>query len=54
MEIIRKILRFIAEYFVFVVGFAFIFVFGFLYAFVRPESAVFNVVFLVIVVGWIY
>ena len=53
MNVIKKILRFIAKNFVFFVGFLFIFVFGFMYAYLRPQGVVFNAIFLVIVVGWI-
>ncbi len=53
MGYIRKIFRFIAEYFVFFVGFLFIFVIGLFYAFIRPEGILFNLVFLVIAVGWV-
>lgn len=53
MSVIRKIFRFIGEYFVFVGGFLFVFVIGALYAFIRPEGLVFNLVFLLIAVGWV-
>jgi len=49
----KKVIRFIAEYFVFLGGLLFIFVIGLLYAYVRPQGFVFNFIFLVIVVGWI-
>jgi hypothetical protein len=53
MNILKKIARFIAEYFVFFAGFLFIFVVGFLFAFLRPEGFLVNAVFLAIIVGWI-
>lgn len=53
MDSIRKVLRFFAEYFVFVGGFLFIFVIGYLYAYIRPEGLVFNLVFLAITLGWV-
>ena len=49
----KKILGFVAKNFVFVVGVIFIFVFGFLYAYIRPQGFVFNLVFLLIVIGWV-
>ncbi|KKR30612.1 hypothetical protein A2715_00300 [Candidatus Woesebacteria bacterium RIFCSPHIGHO2_01_FULL_39_32] len=53
MNILKKLLRFIAEYFVFVGGLLFIFVIGILYAYIRPEGIIFNAIFLIIVIGWI-
>ena len=50
---LRKILRFIAMYFAVFIGLIFIFVVGALYAFIRPEGALINVIFLIILVGWI-
>lgn len=52
MEFIKKMARFFAEYFIFVVGFLFIFVIGGLYAFLRPQGWV-SAIFLVIAIGWI-
>ena len=49
----RKTLRFIATYFVVFIGLIFIFVVGALYAFIRPEGALINVIFLIILVGWV-
>lgn len=48
-----RIFKFFAEYFVFFVGFLFIFVIGFLYAYIKPEGLLFNIVFLIISVGWV-
>ena len=48
-----NILKFFAEYFVFLIGIIFIFVVGFLYAYIKPEGLVFNIVFLLIALGWI-
>ena len=53
MGFLSKIFRFFAEYFIFLAGFLFIFVIGFLYAYIRPEGALFNVIFLVIAIGWV-
>lgn len=53
MDLFKKIFRYFAEYFVFLIGFLFIFVVGLLYAYIRPEGLLFNVVFLVIAIGWI-
>ena len=52
MELVKKIGRFVAEYFIFVVGFLFIFVIGGFYAFLRPQGWV-SAVFLIIAIGWI-
>lgn len=52
MELVKKIGKFVAEYFVFVVGLLFIFVIGGLYAFLKPQGLV-SVIFLVIAIGWI-
>lgn len=49
---IRSFLRFIAEYFVFFAGFLFIFIIGVIYAYLRLESLIVNLVFLLIAVGW--
>lgn len=49
---LRSILRFIAEYFVFFAGLLFIFIVGLLYAYLHLEGLVINIVFLLIVVGW--
>ena len=51
--IVKKILRFVAEYFVVVGGLLFIFAMGVLYAFIRPEGLLLNGVFLLIVIGWV-
>jgi len=53
MDFLRKILRFIANYFVFVGGFLFVFTIGVLYAFIRPEGLFLNIFFLVLIVFWI-
>ncbi|OGM20447.1 hypothetical protein A2714_01300 [Candidatus Woesebacteria bacterium RIFCSPHIGHO2_01_FULL_38_9] len=53
MGFLKKFFRFIAEYFVFFVGFLFIFVIGLFYAFIRPQGLVFNLIFLVIAIGWV-
>ncbi|MBU0569445.1 hypothetical protein KKB40_01540 [Patescibacteria group bacterium] len=53
MSFIKKLLRLIAEYFVFIGGFLFIFFIGIIYAFLRPEGMLINVIFLLIAVGWI-
>ena len=53
MQNLKSLLGFLAKNFVFVVGIIFIFVFGFLYSYLRPQGAVFNTIFLIIVVGWI-
>lgn len=53
MGLLKKVGKFIAEYFVFLGGFLFLFVIGFLYAMIRPEGLVFNIIFLFIVTGWI-
>ncbi|KKQ36353.1 MAG: hypothetical protein US53_C0056G0008 [Candidatus Woesebacteria bacterium GW2011_GWA1_37_7] len=53
MGLIRRSIRFIAEYFVFFVGLLFIFVIGGVYAFLRPEGLVINLIFLIIALGWI-
>jgi len=53
MGFIEKIWRFFAEYFVFVGGFLFIFAIGALYAYLRPQGVLFNVIFLIITIGWI-
>lgn len=49
---IRSVLRFIAEYFVFFAGLLFIFIIGALYAFLQLEGLLVNVIFLIIAVGW--
>ena len=49
----KRIWRFFAEYFVFVGGFLFIFAIGALYAYLRPQGVLFNVIFLIITIGWI-
>ena len=49
----QKIVRFFAEYFVFLGGFLFIFGVGVVYALVRPEGLVFNLVFLAVAIGWV-
>ena len=53
MGFLSKVLRFVAENFVFLVGFLFIFVIGFLYALIKPQGFLFNIVFLLITVVWI-
>ncbi|OGM23610.1 hypothetical protein A2865_03565 [Candidatus Woesebacteria bacterium RIFCSPHIGHO2_01_FULL_39_17] len=53
MNLVKNILRFIASYFVFVGGFLFIFAIGVLYAYLRPQGVLFNVVFLIITIGWV-
>ncbi|OGM20941.1 hypothetical protein A2955_03670 [Candidatus Woesebacteria bacterium RIFCSPLOWO2_01_FULL_37_19] len=53
MNLIKKILTFIAEYFVFVVGLLFIFVLGVVYSLLRLEGLLVNLVFLLIAIGWI-
>lgn len=53
MRFLREILKFLAEYFVFIAGSLFIFAIGFVYALIRPEGFVFNLIFLIIAVGWI-
>ena len=53
MEFIKRLLRFFAEYFVFVGGFLFIFVIGVVYALTRPEGFIINLIFLLIAVGWV-
>ncbi|OGM18846.1 hypothetical protein A2686_02290 [Candidatus Woesebacteria bacterium RIFCSPHIGHO2_01_FULL_38_10] len=50
---IKKIFRFLAEYFVFLGGLLFIFTMGAIYAFLQPEGTLVNITFLIIVVGWI-
>ena len=53
MGLMSRFFKLFAEYFVFLIGFLFIFVVGLLYAYIRPEGLLFNVVFLVIAIGWI-
>ncbi len=53
MGFLSNIIKFFAEYFIFLVGFLFIFVVGFLYAYIKPEGIVFNIIFLIIAVGWV-
>jgi hypothetical protein len=53
MAIVRNVLRVIAEYFTFFIGFLFIFVIGALYAFLHVEGLLINIIFLAIVLGWI-
>jgi len=53
MKLLATIFKFMAEYFVFLAGSVFIFVVGFLYAYIKPSGILFNVVFLVIFIGWI-
>jgi hypothetical protein len=53
MGILKRMFRFVATYFVFFVGFLFIFVIGLFYAFIRPEGMLFNLIFLIIAVGWV-
>ena len=50
---IKKIFRFLAEYFVLLGGLLFIFTMGAIYAFLQPEGTLVNITFLIIVVGWI-
>ena len=50
---LKRLLRFIAEYFVFVGGFMLIFVIGVFYAYIRSMGIIFNAIFLVIVIGWV-
>jgi len=49
---IKSVIRFIAEYFVFIAGFLFIFIIGALYAVLQLEGLVINLVFLLIAIGW--
>jgi positive regulator of sigma E activity len=53
MSYLIRFVRFVAEYFVFVVGILFIFVIGFLYSSIKSEGIIVNVIFLIIAVGWI-
>lgn len=53
MGFLTQIFKLFAEYFVFFVGLIFIFVVGFLYAYIKPRGLLFNMVFLVIAVGWV-
>jgi hypothetical protein len=53
VNVIKRALRFVAEYFVFVGGLLFIFVIGILYAYIRPEGTVFKAIFLLLIIGWI-
>lgn len=48
-----RLFKFIAEYFVYLVGFLFIFVIGLLYAYIKPEGLLFNIIFLLITLGWV-
>ncbi len=50
---IRLILRFIAEYFVFVVGLLFIFLLGIVYALLKLDGLASNIFFLLIALGWV-
>jgi hypothetical protein len=52
MGFINRFWRFFAKNFVFLVGFLFIFVFGFIYAYLRPQGVLINVIFFVIMLGW--
>jgi hypothetical protein len=53
MSVFFKIFKYFAEYFVFIVGLIFIFVIGFFYAYIKPEGLIFNIVFLIITLGWV-
>lgn len=53
MGFLSKIFKLFAEYFVFLIGFVFIFVVGFLYAYIKPQGFLFNIIFLLIALGWI-
>jgi hypothetical protein len=50
---IKKIFELIAEYFAFFAGFLFVFVLGLVYAIFRPEGLVFNLVFIVVITGFV-
>lgn len=53
MNLFKKTFRFFAEYFVFVAGLLFAFVLGAVYAIARPRGILVNVVFLLIIFGWL-
>ncbi|OGM10610.1 hypothetical protein A2159_03225 [Candidatus Woesebacteria bacterium RBG_13_34_9] len=53
MQLLKKMGRLFAEYFVFFVGFLFIFVIGFIYAMMKPQGITMNAIFLIITIGWI-
>jgi hypothetical protein len=50
---IRRLFRYIAEYFIFLIGFVFIFVIGAIYSFIQPEGLWANALFLLIALGWV-
>jgi len=54
MGVISKLIKLFAEYFIFFVGFLFIFVVGFLYAFISPQGLLFNLIFLLIALLWVF
>lgn len=53
MKIIKGFFHFFAEYFVFVAELLFAFVLGAVYAISRPRGVMVNIVFLLIIFGWL-
>jgi hypothetical protein len=52
MEIVKKVIGFLGNYFAFVGGLLFIFTLGVIYAFIKPQGILINGIFLLLGIGW--